>query len=125
MSTEKSYETFPYSNAFQACGEDEATYMCERATARVKAAVQGAQTLTALMVQRETDAGTDLAPGCWFNPTVAHGILSALACCLEVIEIAADGRLTPLSLGVDAGSAAGQHLAQAARAADRIQRGAP
>jgi len=122
MSESQTFPTFPFADSFEAMGGDSAVYLCPRSVDRLNAAVQGIHTLTAMLAQREVDADVDLVAPCTFGPSVALGILSALSCCTEVASAAADGRIFPMAVRVQAGSAAHQHLEQAAMQARSAQR---
>ena len=98
-------------------------YLCPRSIDRLNAAVQGAHALIALLAQREMDADIQLTEPCTFGTDVTLGILSALSCCAEVVSAAADGRIFPMAVRVQAGSPAHTHMEQAAMRAGRMERG--
>lgn len=121
--TGTSNPTCPHTNHFQAIGQDTAVYLCPQSVARIHAAVDGIQTLTAMLVQREAEADMELTPAHTFGPGVALGTLSSIACCAEFVQAAADGRILLAGARVSAGSVAHQHLEQSAMQAKRMEGG--
>lgn len=115
-------QTFPFADSFEVLADDSAVYLCGRSVARLNSAVDGIHTLTAMLMQRELDADVDLTVPCQFGPAVAMGILNAIACCTEVARSATDGRIFPSAQRVSVGSAAHQHLDQAAKQAGHMKR---
>ena len=120
MAAEETFQTFPFADSFEVLADDSAVYLCGQSVARLNSAVQGIHTLTAMLMQRELDADVDLTAPCKFGPNVAMGILSAIACCTEVASAAASADIFPTAQRVRVGSAAHQHLEQAARQAGRM-----
>ena len=125
MTAAQTFPAFPYADVFETMGGDSAVYLCPRSVDRLNAAVQGIHALTAMLTQRELDADVDLTTPCTFGPNVAIGILAALSCCAEVASAAADGRIFPMAVRVEAGTAAHKHMEQAAMQARNVQRAAP
>ncbi len=117
--------TIPSADVFQVLADDSAVYLCGQSTARLHSAVQGIHALVALLAQRELDAEVDLAAPCTFDSNVAQGILSAIACCAEVVQSAATGHIYPTAQRVSVGSGAHQHLEKAAMQAGRMEREKP
>ena len=122
MATEETFQTFPFADSFEVLADDSAVYLCGQSVARLNSATQGIQTLVAMLMQRELDADVDLTAPCKFGPNVAMGILNALACCTEVASAAASANIFPTAQRVQVGSAAHQHLEQAARQAGHTGR---
>ncbi|WP_027995411.1 hypothetical protein [Simplicispira psychrophila] len=119
----ETFPTFPFADSFEALAGDSAVYLCPQSVARLSSAVQGIHTLTAMLGQRELDSEIGLEAPCKFGPSVAIGILSAIACCAEVVDAAASGRIFPMAQRVQAGSAAHRHMEQAAMQAGRMEKG--
>ena len=100
----KTAQTFPHADNFAALNDGAAVYLCPQSVARLQAAAQGIQALTAILVQREAESeGMDADVPRTFGPGVALGILSALSCCAEVVQGAADGRILPTAERLPAG----------------------
>ena len=123
MTAAQTFPTFPYADVFETMGGDSAVYLCPRSVDRLSTAVQGIHALAAMLTQRELDTDVDLTTPCTFGPNVAMGILAALSCCAEVASAAADGRIFPMAVRVQAGSAAHKHMEQAAMHARGMNRG--
>ncbi len=123
MTAAQTFPTFPSDNVFETMGSDSAVYLCPRSVDRLNAAVQGIHALTAMLTQRELDADVDLVAPCTFGPGVALGILAALSCCAEVASSATDGNIFPMSVRVEAGTAAHKHMEQAAMQAAGMKKG--
>ena len=120
MATEETFQTSPFADSFEVLADDSAVYLCGQSVARLTSATQGIQTLVAMLMQREVDADVDLTTPCKFGPNVAMGILNAIACCTEVASAAASANIFPTAQRVQVGSAAHQHLEQAAMQAGRM-----
>ena len=118
----ESNQTFPFADSFEVLADDSAVYLCGQSVARLNSAVQGIHTLTAMLMQRELDADVDLTTPSKFGSNVAMGILNAIACCTEVAQAAASANIFPTAQRVSVGSAAHQHLEQAARQAEHMGR---
>lgn len=113
---------FPHANAFEAFGEETSVYLCPKSIARISAAVQGCHALVAILGQREISAEMDVEAPASFSPAVAQGVLSALACCIELIEGATNGTIFPTAMSVSAGTPEHEFLSRAAFEAGRMQR---
>lgn len=72
---------------------DGVAFIDDKAMARVTAALSGARTLTAVLMQRELDRNNDEGQedGLRFDEVTACGLFNALASCLEVADIHATG----------------------------------
>ena len=117
--------TLPFADSFAVLADDSAVYLCGASVARLNSAVQGIHTLTAILGQRELDTEVDLSAPFTFDSNVAMGILSAIACCAEVVQSAATGHIYPTAQRVRVGGAAHQHLEKAAMQAGRMEREKP
>jgi len=65
---------------------DQAAFLDHRATARVMAACEAIHTLTAVLMQREADADNSGDGTLRMNERVSMGMLSAIACCAELVN---------------------------------------
>ena len=113
--------TFPHSTPIKAFGADNSVYLCGQSVARLNCAVQGLHALAALLGQREIDGEVDMDDPATFGPGVALGILSAIACCAEVVDSAANGTIFPTALSVRAGTPEHELLSRAACEAGRMK----
>lgn len=74
-----------HGHAFAALSTGHGASLNDFDAARLRTATQGIHTITALLQQRELDVeGSDA--GAPFGPTVAIGLLSAIAACAELVD---------------------------------------
>ena len=82
--------TVRHSNPFAWYEGDGVGFLCEKTTARVYAATDAIQTLTALLLQREFDAEAqadgDDQPGLTMDTRTTVGLLHALATCNSAVQ---------------------------------------
>lgn len=85
----------------------------EEAEARIRTAVSGIQTLSAVLMRREMDAELSNEEAVLvFGPAVASGFLEAIACCAEVIECTLSDKV--FTREVDVGSAEDRQIMEIA-----------
>ena len=72
---------------------DSVAFLDDRATARVSAALNGARTLTALLMQHDLDQRDEdgRANGLALEERTTYGLFEALASCLELADLHATG----------------------------------
>lgn len=112
--------TIPGRTPFDALREDHGTILTEYEVGRLAGALQGIGAITTVLTQREIDAeGND--DGLTFSPTLAVGLLAALASCAEFAQGIVD---TGGLMGARAafGSPAYTHLAAAVSAVEQANR---
>ena len=81
--------TVRHSNPFAWYEGDGVGFLCEKTTARVYAATDAIQTLTALLLQREIDAEAQAdgdEPGLTMDTRTTVGLLHALATCNSAVQ---------------------------------------
>lgn len=82
--------TVRHSNPFAWHEGDGVAFLCEKTTARVYAATDAIETLTALLLQREFDAKAqadgDDQPGLTMDTRTTVGLLHALATCNSAVQ---------------------------------------
>lgn len=93
---------------FNALRKDHGVVLTEFETARIAGALQGIAAITTVLTQRELDAEGS-PDGLTFSPTLAVGLLAALASCAEFAQGV-----------VDTGGLLGAHAAFGSKAYDRL-----
>lgn len=87
--SEKAKPTVLHPDVFEWYEGDGVAFLCEKTTARVYAATDAIQTLTALLLQREIDAEAQAngdEPGLTMDTRTTVGLLHALATCNASIQ---------------------------------------
>lgn len=105
---------------------DGVAFLDHRATARVAVACGAIQTLTAVLMQREVDGSdTYVAENILkMDGRVAMGMLEAIACCAELVQMTVTG-VGPESIGavhLPSGSAGAELMRQTATRAKAMRR---
>ena len=93
---------------FDALRQDHGVVLTEFETARIAGALQGIAAISAVLTQRELDAEGS-PDGLTFSPTLAVGLLAALASCAEFAQGV-----------VDTGGLLGAHATFGSKAYDRL-----
>lgn len=87
--SEKAKPTVLHSDVFAPYESDGVAFLCEKTTARVYAATDAIQTLTALLLQREIDAEAQAdgeEPRLTMDTRTTVGLLHALATCNSAVQ---------------------------------------
>ncbi len=103
---------------------DTAAFLDHRSVARVQAACGAIQTLTAVMMQHALDADGLVDEPMVIDSRVSVGLLEAIACCTELVNVTVAG-FGPNSLGdvhLPSGSAGAKLMRETARKASRMRR---
>lgn len=87
----KKRPSVPYPDVFNWREGDGVAFLDDRAYARVSAALNGARTLTAVLMQHDLDRNNDEGQeaGLKLSEITTHGLFEALASCLELAELQA------------------------------------
>lgn len=82
------FKSIPRHNAFEVLRNGHGVILTEFETARLSTALQGIQTIAAVLQQRELDAELEQEPGAGlsFDSQVAQGLIAALATCADYAE---------------------------------------
>lgn len=108
MST--AFKSIPNANAFDPLRNSHGIILTEFDVSRLSTALQGIHAITAVLQQRELDAELANGEGLTFGPTVAMGLISALATCTEFVENA-----------IETGGASGERALHGTPAYDRLR----
>lgn len=103
---------------------DTAAFLDHRAVARVQAACGAIQTLTAVMMQQAIDADGMVDEPMTMDGRVSVGLLEAIACCNELVNVTVGG-FTPDTLGnvhLPSDSAGAKLMRETARKAALMRR---
>lgn len=93
--TPTTFSSIPHADAFEALDRSHGLVLPAPEVARLMAALEGAQAVTALFQQREIDQDSGNGEGVTFGPRVAIGLASALASCTALAQtIVETGGLT-------------------------------
>ena len=85
MST--TFKSIPHMNAFDVLRKTHGVILGELDTARVSTAMQGIHAIAAILQQREIDTEMEPQEGrLTFGPSVAQGLIAALATCAKYAE---------------------------------------
>jgi len=104
--------------------DDQAAFLDHRSVARVQVACGAIQTLTAVLMQRETDTDEMTTVALKMSDRVAMGMLEALSCCAELVQMTVTG-VTSETIGAayfPSGSAGAELMRETARKADMMRR---
>lgn len=71
--------------------DDQTAFLDHRSVARVQVACGAIQTLTAVLMQRETDTDEMTTVALKMSDRVAMGMLEALSCCAELVQMTVTG----------------------------------
>lgn len=104
------FKSIPNDNAFDALRNSHGVILTEFCVSRLSTALQGIHAITAVLQQRELDAETGNGEGVTFGPTVAMGLISALATCAEFVENA-----------IETGGASGERALHGTPAYDHLR----
>ena len=102
--------TIPHANAFDPLRNSHGIILTEFDVSRLSTALQGIHAITAVLQQRELDAELANGEGLTFGPTVAMGLISALATCTEFVENA-----------IETGGTSGERALHGTPAYDRLR----
>ncbi|TCP10795.1 hypothetical protein [Simplicispira metamorpha] len=80
------HKSIPHDNAFDVLRKSHGVILTERETAHISTALQGIHTIAAILQQRELDAELEDDSTLSFGPSVAQGLISALATCAKYAE---------------------------------------
>lgn len=80
------HKSIPHDNAFDVLRKSHGVILTERETAHLATAMQGIHTIAAILQQRELDAELEDDSTLTFGPSVAQGLISALATCAKYAE---------------------------------------
>ena len=78
------FNSIPHADAFEVLHDGHGFILAAHEVARLTTALEGIQTLTAVLQQREIDQ--DNGEGVTFGPRVAIGLVSALASCAALAQ---------------------------------------
>lgn len=103
---------------------DQAAFLDHRSVARVQVACGAIQTLTAVLMQREVDADAMTTVALKMDNRVALGLMEALSCCAELVQMTVTG-VDSKSIGavhLPSGSAGAELMRETARKAGMMRR---
>ena len=103
---------------------DQAAFLDHRSVARVQVACGAIQTLTAVLMQRETDTDEMTTDALKMSDRVAMGMLEALSCCAELVQMTVTG-VTSETIGAayfPSDSAGAELMRETARKAAHMRR---
>ena len=80
------FKSIPHDNAFDVLRKSHGVILTERETAHISTALQGIHTIAAILQQRELDAELEDDSTLSFGPSVAQGLIAALATCAKYAE---------------------------------------
>ena len=80
------FKSIPHDNAFDVLRKSHGVILTERETAHISTALQGIHTIAAIVQQRELDAELEDDSTLSFGPSVAQGLIAALATCAKYAE---------------------------------------
>ena len=80
------HKSIPHHNAFDVLRNSHGVILTELETSRLATALQGVQTIAAILQQRELDVDQDPGDGLTFDSNVAQGLIAALATCAKYAE---------------------------------------
>ena len=103
-------KSIPHTNAFDPLRNSHGIILTEFDVSRLSTALQGIHAITAVLQQRELDAELANGEGLTFGPTVAMGLISALATCTEFVENA-----------IETGGTSGERALHGTPAYDRLR----
>ncbi len=98
---------------------DEVAFMDDRAVARVSAALNGARTLVAVLMQHDMDRHDEDGNGLALGERTTYGLFEALASCLELADMHATGGKPSWTTRMRADDPEADQLRQAAHGARR------
>ena len=75
------HDSIPHADVCEVLSNSHGLILPAYEVARLETALQGIQTITAVLQQRELDEEMETGEGVTFGPNVAMGLLSALATC--------------------------------------------
>lgn len=104
--------------------DDQAAFLDHRSVARVQVACGAIQTLTAVLMQREVDADAMTTVALKMDNRVALGLMEALSCCAELVQMTVTG-VDSKSIGavhLPSGSAGAELMRETARKAGMMRR---
>lgn len=102
--------TIPNANAFDPLRGSHGVILTEFCVSRLSTALQGIHAITAVLQQRELDAEMANGEGVTFGPSVAMGLIAALATCTEFVENA-----------IETGGASGERALHGTAAYDKLR----
>ena len=80
------FKSIPHDNAFDVLRKSHGVILTERETAHISTALQGIHTIAAILQQRELDVELEDDSTLSFGPSVAQGLIAALATCAKYAE---------------------------------------
>ena len=80
------FKSIPHDNAFDVLRKNHGVILTECETAHISTALQGIHTIAAILQQRELDAELEDDSTLTFGPSVAQGLIAALASCACLAE---------------------------------------
>ena len=80
------FKSIPHDNAFDVLRKNHGVILTERETAHISTALQGIHTIAAILQQRELDVELEDDSTLSFGPSVAQGLIAALATCAKYAE---------------------------------------
>ena len=112
----KKPSSVPYPDVFNVREGDAVAFLDDRACARVSAALNGARTLAAVLMQHDLDRNNDewQEPGLRLGEITTHGLFEALASCLELAEMQAMGGKAYGTTKAQADDPEAEHMRKAA-----------
>ena len=93
---------------------DSVAFLDDKATARIGAAINGARTLTALLMQHDMDRNAEDDEGLHLGAATTYGLFEALASCLELADLHATGGQPSWTTQMNAADPEAEHMRQAA-----------
>ena len=103
---------------------DQTAFLDHRSVARVQVACGAIQTLTAVLMQREVDTDDMTTVALKMDDRVALGLMEALSCCAELVQMTVSG-ISPETIGavhLPSDSAGAELMRETARKAKHMRR---